>query len=56
MDQPKTRQEKKKDPKEKKGGPFSSKHVRVQETLMNSLSVAFHQHRQTCGNQNHSSK
>jgi hypothetical protein len=30
MDDPKTRREKKKDPREKKGGKYSSKHVRQQ--------------------------
>lgn len=30
MDDPKTRRESKKDAKDKKGGPYTSKHVRMQ--------------------------
>lgn len=33
MDPPLTRRESKKTPKEKKGGPFSSKHIRINEKI-----------------------
>jgi len=33
MDDPKTRRESKKDAKDKKGGPYTSKHVRTQELI-----------------------
>jgi hypothetical protein len=38
MDEPKTRRETKKSDKEKKGGVYTSKHVRIQEAIKEKIS------------------